>query len=1056
MIKNLYSDDQHLEFSALFSHPGARYRDAPFWAWNCKLDGEELIRQIGVFRQMGMGGFHIHARTGLETPYLGPEFLKQVRRCVAEAKDHAMYCYLYDEDRWPSGSAGGQVTRNPAFRMRYLLVTPHRRTEAPDVANDNSGTLLASYAIRFDQESRLLDYHRLADGALPPDNFEVFYAYLMVENGTSWFNDQTYVDTLNPLAIQEFTKMTHEVYRQTVGQEFGHTIPSIFTDEPQFSAKAVLKFASDRREMKLPYTNDLPESYRAQYGCDFFETVPELFWERADRAWSTARYRFHDHIAERFATAFADTVGGWCQQNGLLCTGHMVEEPTLESQTTYLGEAMRNYRSFHLPGIDMLCDWCELTTVKQAVSVSRQFGRGGVLCELDGVTDWDFSFAGHKGHGDWQAALGVTLRVPHLSWLSMAGEAKRDYPASISDQSPWWKKYPLIADHFARINVAMTRGKAVCRIGMIHPVESYWLLYGPQDQTAGARHQSENDFSSLCRWLLQGLIDFDYIAESLLPKQPLVIEDGIFKLGEMAYETIVVPPVITLRSSTLEYLEAFVDAGGEVIFVGNVAVCCDAELSGRAAQLAARCRRIDCSETALLDALRPRRDIEVLQYDNGFPAESLFYQLRESDGERFLLIVNTERNGRGLTSQIRIAGHWQLEYLDTATGECRPLAAARKSDQTILTHHFFAHSHLLLRLTPAPESIGMKLRQPPASDAAVEQAILTRLDDFSLPITLDEPNVLVLDQAEWRLGNEAWHAAEEFIRLDNLVRARLGLRPRTGDIVQPWASPANQTILGELALRYRIECAIQVRGAFLALEQPETTTIFLDGKELPCLDAGFWCDRAIRKIVLPELSSGRHELVFLRPYRVDTHIESAFILGDFGVEVGGAHTRIIAPIRALHWGDAGCQGLPFYSGNLTYHCEFSLSKTEQVALRFPSRSTQIPPQLCNYEAARECEFAAFRAVAAGVSVDGTAEQLVAFAPFQTSLGTLATGKHTLDITLYGSRVNSFGALHLSWRISWMGPNAWRGKGDYFTHDYRTRPFGVMLSPLLLREIKKES
>ena len=126
MIKNLYSDDQHLEFSALFSHPGARYRDAPFWAWNCKLDGEELIRQIGVFRQMGMGGFHIHARTGLETPYLGPEFLKQVRRCVAEAKDHAMYCYLYDEDRWPSGSAGGQVTRNPAFRMRYLLVTPHR------------------------------------------------------------------------------------------------------------------------------------------------------------------------------------------------------------------------------------------------------------------------------------------------------------------------------------------------------------------------------------------------------------------------------------------------------------------------------------------------------------------------------------------------------------------------------------------------------------------------------------------------------------------------------------------------------------------------------------------------------------------------------------------------------------------------------------------------------------------------------------------------------------------------------------------------------------------
>ena len=1055
-MKHLYSDDQDVSFSRLFANPGALYRDTPFWAWNCRLDGEELHRQIGIFHQMGMGGFHMHARTGLGTPYLGPEFMKLVRQCVDDARAGSMLAWLYDEDRFPSGAAGGLVTRDPAFRARHLLLTSTRRTEAPDPANDDSGKLLAVYAIRFDQEHRLADYRLLADGDSAAPGFERFYAYLIVESRNPWFNDQAYVDTLNPRAIHRFVELTYEAYFKAVGDEFGKSIPAIFTDEPHFTHKTVLRFAAERRDVQLPYTDDLPETYRREYGAEFFDTLPELVWERADGAWSAARYRYHDHIAERFASAFADTVGNWCERHGIRFSGHLLEEPRLESQTAVLGDVMRSYRSFQLPGVDMLCDWVELSTVKQAASASRQYGCGGVLCELDGVTDWDFNFSGHKGHGDWQAALGVTVRVPHLAWLSMAGEAKRDYPASISEQSPWWRKYPVIADHFARVNTAMSRGRALCRVGVIHPVESYWLVYGPQDQTAGARHQAENDFSSLCRWLLQGLIDFDYIAESLLPKQPLVIEDGIFKLGEMAYETIVVPPVITLRSSTLEYLEAFVDAGGEVIFVGNVAVCCDAELSGRAAQLAARCRRIDCSETALLDALRPRRDIEVLQYDNGFPAESLFYQLRESDGERFLLIVNTERNGRGLTSQIRIAGHWQLEYLDTATGECRPLAAARKSDQTILTHHFFAHSHLLLRLTPAPESIGMKLRQPPASDAAVEQAILTRLDDFSLPITLDEPNVLVLDQAEWRLGNEAWHAAEEFIRLDNLVRARLGLRPRTGDIVQPWASPANQTILGELALRYRIECAIQVRGAFLALEQPETTTIFLDGKELPCLDAGFWCDRAIRKIVLPELSSGRHELVFLRPYRVDTHIESAFILGDFGVEVGGAHTRIIAPIRALHWGDAGCQGLPFYSGNLTYHCEFSLSKTEQVALRFPSRSTQIPPQLCNYEAARECEFAAFRAVAAGVSVDGTAEQLVAFAPFQTSLGTLATGKHTLDITLYGSRVNSFGALHLSWRISWMGPNAWRGKGDYFTHDYRTRPFGVMLSPLLLREIKKES
>ena len=43
-------------------------------------------------------------------------------------------------------------------------------------------------------------------------------------------------------------------------------------------------------------------------------------------------------------------------------TGHMMEEPTLLSQTSALGEAMRSYRKFGLPGIDMLCNHIERST----------------------------------------------------------------------------------------------------------------------------------------------------------------------------------------------------------------------------------------------------------------------------------------------------------------------------------------------------------------------------------------------------------------------------------------------------------------------------------------------------------------------------------------------------------------------------------------------------------------------------------------------------------------------------------------------------------------------
>ena len=34
----------------LFKNPPSEFRSMPFWAWNCKLDENELGRQIGIFK----------------------------------------------------------------------------------------------------------------------------------------------------------------------------------------------------------------------------------------------------------------------------------------------------------------------------------------------------------------------------------------------------------------------------------------------------------------------------------------------------------------------------------------------------------------------------------------------------------------------------------------------------------------------------------------------------------------------------------------------------------------------------------------------------------------------------------------------------------------------------------------------------------------------------------------------------------------------------------------------------------------------------------------------
>src|SRR4051812_43326393 len=109
----------------LFRHPTAIYRGAPFWAWNNRLKRQELLRQIAVFKKMGFGGFHMHVRSGLATPYLQKEFLSHIRACVNRADQIKLKAWLYDEDRWPSGFGGGLVTRDPAHRAKYILFTKH-------------------------------------------------------------------------------------------------------------------------------------------------------------------------------------------------------------------------------------------------------------------------------------------------------------------------------------------------------------------------------------------------------------------------------------------------------------------------------------------------------------------------------------------------------------------------------------------------------------------------------------------------------------------------------------------------------------------------------------------------------------------------------------------------------------------------------------------------------------------------------------------------------------------------------------------------------------------
>jgi len=495
--------------SKQFKNPSSAYRGKPFWAWNGKLEEDELRRQIRVMRHMGLGGFFMHSRVGLATPYLSDEWFRLVKACVDEAEKQGLEAWPYDEDRWPSGAAGGLVTRNPKYRQQFLVMDCLKKPTALKWTPD----LLAVFTARIEGVTlTCLKRLKRGQGVKRLSSGHIILAFRVKKaDCTPWHNGYTYLDTMSREAVKQFINVTYEPYRKTTGRHFAKSIPGIFTDEPNYG--------NTLRGGGVPWTAKLPATFKQRYGYDLIPHLPELYFDLDGSEISRARYHYHDCITHLFTDSFARLIGEWCAKNKVLFTGHVLAEETLSTQTSVVGSCMRFYEYMQAPGMDLLTERRrEYDTAKQVSSAARQFGSKWRLTETYGCTGWDFSFAAHKAVGDWQVALGINLRCQHLSWYTMEGQAKRDYPASIFFQSPWWELYPKVEDYFARIHLVMTQGEEVRDLLVIHPVESMWTMCRVGWSADSKVHAYDRMLMALRDSLLTEHIDFDYGDEDIIAR----------------------------------------------------------------------------------------------------------------------------------------------------------------------------------------------------------------------------------------------------------------------------------------------------------------------------------------------------------------------------------------------------------------------------------------------------------------------------------------------------------------------------------------------------------
>lgn len=1037
-----------------FQKPSSQYRGAPFWAWNGKLEPEELRRQIGLMKDMGLGGFFMHSRVGLDTAYLSKDWFDCVQSCIDEAEKLDMQAWLYDEDRWPSGAAGGLVTKNPKYRLRHLKMEAVK----PGTSIKRTKDTLAVFVARIDGNVAR-DVRLVPAGKKPaPADGETVLRFDVVLAGLSdWFNGYTYLDTMNAEAVRKFISVTHEAYRKRFAKQFGGRIPGIFTDEPDHG-ETLFGTRGDEPAAMLAWTHRLPTVFRKRYGYDLVPRLMELVFDVNGETVSEARYHFHDCLTHLFVESFSRQIGEWCGRNKMQFTGHLMMEDSLHDQSMRVGSCMRSYEYMQAPGMDMLTEnWRIFATAKQVSSAARQFGRKWRLTETYGCTGWDFPFAGHKALGDWQAALGINLRCQHLSWYTMRGEAKRDYPAAIFYQSPWWNLYSKVEDYYARVNAVMTQGTEVRDLLVIHPVESMWLTFKRNPDQDPRRESLEAAFMQMTDTLLGGHVDFDYGDEELLSRHARIVKKGgraEFHVGKAAYRCIAVPPQITMRRSTLKLLRAFRAAGGTVVFVGQPATHCEARPSADVAEFARTGVTVAAPDTELIKAVEASARRVSIADASGNEISAALYLLREDKDNFYLFVCNTgedfvaerqrnhfkslARDRRLAFADVRIRGFagcaGQPIELNPESGTLLAAdAASTGADWEVRTSLPALGSRLLV----FPKKSGVAL---PARAAAPQTVRSESLDQGNWNYRLSEANVLVLDRCRFRIGNGEWQPATEILRVDDAVRKAMGLRTRGGGMVQPWARqrPAAPK-MAPLTLVYEFDVAQRPSGdLFVALEEPQDFRLTLNGSPVDTIhECGWWTDRSLRKIRLDaaELRTGRNELQMEIAYP-ETHsgLEIAYLLGNFGTRITDTAVSLNALPPTLSVGDWCDQGLAFYSGHVAY--------TRTIA---PARTGDERVFVCVPE---------YRGVGVRVLVDGQPAGIIGWEPNEVEITSLLGDKPVeLAIEVLGHRRNSHGPLHMNVKWpAWTGPGEFKWGHNGWFDGYQLVPCGLMQPPRI--EIRK--
>ena len=1005
------------ELKTLFANPPSEYRSAPLWDWNEQISEEGIDFQMKEFKKAGIGGVFIHPRPGLLTEYLSDDWFHLFDYTVQKGKELDMKVWIYDENSYPSGFAGGHV---PA--------------EMPDSYKHGTGL-----SLKIQEELNVVLSDTIAVVLKKTDDgFTDITPNIATENGqkgtyyifhktypskSPWYGGFTYVDLLYKGVTEKFLDVTMTKGYERNKADFGNTLMGVFTDEPNLEA------AMSRGTM-LRWTPDLWEVFKQRWGYDLKVNLPSLVEETGN--WKKVRHDFYETLLELFVDRWAKPWSKYCDENNLKWTGHYWEhgwpEPTdgIDESAFYIWHQQ--------PGVDMLGNRLDSAglggqfgndrAIRELRSAANMAGRTRTLSETYGGGGWEMNFETQKRLVDWQGILGVNFVNQHLSYYSLKGVRKFDYPPSFSYHEPWWKHYKLMGDYIGRISMAMSSGQQINQTLVLQPNTSAWMYFARRDKNP-AIYTIRDGFKNFVYQMEQLHLEYDLGSENVLKVLGSIKGDKL-KVGQRDYSLVVIPAEMeNIDQSTFEMLQKYLESGGKLLsFNRNIRLLDGAE-SSKVNELAAKYPK----QWTIAENLNDLNGLKLLQHEDFVMNDQtqngmLYHQRRILDDGQILFVVNSHPSKKA-SAEITVEGKY-VSKLDLVTGKIFTYPA--KTNKEKISFH--------INLDPVGSAMFVVSNIKPSEPECITVSGVETVVESSgqLIVKRESDNIMMVNYLDLKTEKSS---KKDVYFMDALI----GLFNENGiEMGNPWQHKIqykkNYLALDSLfkadsgfeaSYHFQINSNLSneaLKSIRAVVERPELWQVSINGQAVSNQEETYWIDKefpmfAVGKYLKPGINT---LTITATRMHILAEVMPVYLLGDFlvkpakqGFEISEGAIEKMGSWREL--------GLPFYSQKVAYSQKYDVKKTAE---------NKFNVKLENWNGS-----------IAEIWVNGQESGVIAWQPNELDVTSLIKeGENEITVKVIGSLKNTFGFFYNK-NDNWIfGPHSWNNApekipsaSEYFLMDY---------------------